>query len=80
MVNVYQQENAFTPTRHFAEQYEVSLKTVRRALHRAGLHHRKPARKIILNDVQKAERVRFAREFRDYDFTNAIFSDEKCFR
>ncbi|KAH9629326.1 hypothetical protein HF086_017701 [Spodoptera exigua] len=29
---------------------------------------------------QKAARVRFAREYRDFDFTYAIFSDEKCFR
>jgi hypothetical protein len=79
MVNVYALE-PFTPTRVFAEQFDCTLRTVRRALHRAGVHHRKPAKKIILSDANKAARVRFAREYRDFDFSHAIFADEKCFK
>ncbi|KAH9636896.1 hypothetical protein HF086_011732 [Spodoptera exigua] len=74
------QESPFTPTRSFAQEYEVSMQTIRNELHRAGVHHRRPAKKIIFTQEQKAARVRFAREYRDFDFTYAIFSDEKCFR
>jgi hypothetical protein len=74
----------FTPTRVFAEQFECTLQTLaeemRRALHRTGEHHRKPAKKIILSDANKPERARFAREYRDFDFSPAIFADDKCFK
>ncbi|PZC71654.1 hypothetical protein B5X24_HaOG212763, partial [Helicoverpa armigera] len=33
MVDIYQEENAFTPTRVCAEEYDVSTDTIRRALH-----------------------------------------------
>lgn len=70
----------FTPTSTFAEQYDCSAQTIRRALHSNGVHHRKPAKKIILSETNKAARVSFAREFRDFDFSHAIFADEKCFK
>jgi transposase len=79
MVNHYALE-PFTPTRVFAEEFDCSLRTVRRALHRAGVHHRKPAKKIILTEQNKLLRLRFAREYRDFDFSHAIFADEKCFK
>lgn len=79
MIATYE-ENPFTPTRSFAQEYEVSMQTIRNELHRAGVHHRRPAKKIILTQEQKAARVRFARDYRDFDFSYAIFSDEKCFR
>ncbi|KAF9406805.1 hypothetical protein HW555_012944, partial [Spodoptera exigua] len=65
------QESPFTPTRSFAQEYEVSMQTIRNELHRAGVHHRRPAKKIIFTQEQKAARVRFAREYRDFDFTYA---------
>ncbi|KAJ8708274.1 hypothetical protein PYW07_010399 [Mythimna separata] len=78
LVEVYQQQ-PFTPTRTFAAQYECTTETVRQALKRAGYKHRRPARKIQLTEVHKAARVRFARDYRDFNFSNAIFSDEKSF-
>ncbi|RVE41277.1 hypothetical protein evm_014068 [Chilo suppressalis] len=79
MVNVYQ-EAPFTKTSTFALEYDCNVKTIRNALHKAGVHHRRPAKKIILTTAQKEARVRFARDYRDFDFSNAIFSDEKCFK
>ncbi|KAJ8710237.1 hypothetical protein PYW07_009603 [Mythimna separata] len=77
LVEVYQQQ-PFTPTRTFAAQYECTTETVQ-ALKRAGYKHRRPARKIQLTEVHKAARVRFARDYRDFNFSNAIFSDDKSF-
>lgn len=79
MVATYEQE-PFTPTRKFAMEYECSLETIRRHLKKAGIKHRKPARKIILSDAHKTARVRFARDYRDFDFSHAIFCDEKTFK
>jgi transposase len=79
MVNHYAIE-PFTPTRVFAKEFDCILRTVRRGLHRAEVHHRKPAKKIILTEQNKLQRRRFAREFRDIDFYYAIFADEKCFK
>ncbi|RVE41495.1 hypothetical protein evm_013857 [Chilo suppressalis] len=79
MVNIYSVE-PFTPTRRFAEEFYSSIRTVRRTLHRAGVHHRRPAKKINLSERYKIDRVRFAREYRDFDFSYAIFADEKCFK
>ncbi|RVE41369.1 hypothetical protein evm_013985 [Chilo suppressalis] len=78
-VNIYSVE-PFTPTRRYAEEFDCSVRTVRRTLHRAGVHHRRPAKKIILSERNKIDRVRFAREYRDFDFSRAIFADEKCFK
>lgn len=79
MVEEYER-NGFTPTRVFAERFGTSLKTVRRALHAEGVHHRKPARKPYLTDRHKQERLRFAREYLDFDWGNTVFTDEKTFR
>lgn len=79
MIDVYNSE-PFTKTSQFALEYECSMKTVRRALHQAGIHHRRPAKKIILSEELKQARVRFARDYRDFDFSHAIFSDEKSFK
>lgn len=56
------------------------MQAIRTALHRAGVHHRRPAVKIILGQEQKEARVRFARDYRDFDYSRAIFSDEKSFK
>lgn len=79
MINTYS-EHLFTPTRQFAEEFNCSLDTIRKHLHRNGIHNRKPAKKIALTDGHRAARLRFARDYRDFDFSNAIFSDEKCFK
>lgn len=56
------------------------MQCVRDTLHRAGIHHRRPAKKVIYNENQKTARLAFAREYRDLDFSKAIFSDEKSFK
>lgn len=78
MVNEYQ-ENGFIPTRRFAERFNTSLLTVRRALHAEGVHHRRPAKKPYLTPRHKQERLRFARDYLDFNWENVIFSDEKTF-
>lgn len=44
MVNEYE-TTGFIPTRHFASDFDTSLRAVRRALHAEGIDHRKPAKK-----------------------------------
>ncbi|KAI8423769.1 hypothetical protein MSG28_012791 [Choristoneura fumiferana] len=73
------EQHPFTSTRSFAERYDCSTDTVRIALHRAGITHKKPVPRISLTDQHKADRVRFAREYRDFDFSQAIFTGEKTF-
>lgn len=79
MVNAYEGDG-FIPTRTFADRFEISTQTVRRVLHGEGIHHRKPARKPLLTQRHKDERLRFAREYLDFDWDLAVFSDEKSFR
>ncbi|XP_063628190.1 uncharacterized protein LOC134799680 [Cydia splendana] len=72
--------NPFTPTRHFANQFNCHISTVRRALHDAGIHCRIPAVKIHLTDAHKAPRLRLAEEMENFDFSCVIFADEKTFK
>lgn len=72
--------DAFTPTKHFAEAFEVHPSTVRRHLHTMGLHHRRPAKKIALTDAHKAARLIFARQYLNFDWTTTAFIDEKTFQ
>lgn len=57
----------------------MSASTIRRRLHSAGLHHRTPARKPVLSAQHKHQRLQFAREYINFDFSNTIFCDEKVF-
>lgn len=70
----------FIPTRRFADEFGTSARTVRRTLHAEGLHHRTPAKKPFLTQRHKEERLRFAREYLDFDWETTIFSDEKSFK
>ncbi|XP_047998342.1 uncharacterized protein LOC125235798 [Leguminivora glycinivorella] len=72
--------DAFTPTRHFAEAFEVHPSTIRRHLHAMGVHHRRPAKKIALTDAHKAARLIFARRYLNFDWTTTAFIDEKTFQ
>jgi hypothetical protein len=72
--------NPFTSTRHFANQFDCSMETVRKALHGAGIHHRIPAKKISLSANHKTARVRFATDYQHFDFSRVIFTDEKTFK
>jgi hypothetical protein len=36
--------------------------------------------RTVLTEQNKLQRRRFAREFRYFDFSHAIFADEKCFK
>lgn len=77
---VEQYENhGFIPTRRFAEQFDTSALTIRRVLHSEGLHHRQPARKPYLSEVNKQKRLEFARQYLEFDWEKAIFTDEKSF-
>lgn len=75
-------ESPFATTRSTAQEHGVSLHTVRRHLHAAGIHNYKPAKKIPLTDEHRQNRVRFAREYLNFDWGNeiVIFTDEKTFK
>lgn len=72
----------FASTRITAQQYGISLSTVRRHLHAGNIHNYRPARKIELSEDHRRERIRFANEYLNFDWENniVIFSDEKTFR
>lgn len=72
--------NGFIPTRHFAERYDVTARTIRNTLHSMNIHHRQPAYKVDLTDAQKTAREVFAREYLDFDWSSTIFTDEKTFQ
>ena len=61
---------------------QVSNDTIRRRLHRAAIHHFKPASKPFLTDRHRQERLSFALEYypKDDEFwEKVIFCDEKTF-
>lgn len=75
-------ESPFASTRATATLHNISLMTVRRHLHAAGIHNYKPAKKIKLSDAHRQARVAFARQYSEFDWENkiVIFTDEKSFR
>lgn len=60
-------------------QFPGSGKTVTRRLKDAGLHCRRAAIKQVLSDHHKIDRMAFAAEYMDFDWSRVIFSDEKVF-
>lgn len=61
---------------------DVSLTTVRRRLHKAGIHHRVPAVKGKLTAQHREWRLRFAEQYvgEDLNFwARVLFSDKKTF-
>lgn len=81
IINVHL-NSPFATTRSSAQRHSISIDTVRRHLHAAGIHNYRPAKKIQLSEAHRAARVRFAQEFMDFDWENniVIFTDEKTFR
>ncbi|KAI5643339.1 transposase domain-containing protein [Phthorimaea operculella] len=79
MIVTEYEENGFKPTKHFAGLFDTSVQTIRRALHKEGLHHRRPAVKPFLTDAHKRARLEFAQNYLNFDWSTAIFSDEKTF-
>lgn len=71
--------NGFVRIQDISSSHCVSTSTIRRRLRTAGLRHRVPARKPLLSARHKEQRLQFAREYLNYDFSRAIFSDEKVF-
>ena len=63
------------------ERYGIKLRkdSVRRAARLGGLSARKPQRRPLLTDANKARRVAFARKFRHQNWKQVLFSDEKTF-
>lgn len=53
-----------------AVDLQVSMTTVRRRLHAAGIHHQAPTRKQRLTDAHRAVRLAFAQEYvaKDMEF------------
>lgn len=72
----------FAKTSITAAAQNVTMQTVRNHLRADGLTCCRPARKILLSTVLRQNRVRFAKEYRHFDWQNnvVIFTDEKCFK
>ena len=65
-----------------AEGKSVSVRTIRRALYKAGLHSRVARRKPFINDDNKAKRLAWCREREDWTVSKwktVFFTDEKSF-
>lgn len=65
-----------------AEGQSVSAKTIRRALHKVGLHSRVARRKPFINDSNKAKRLDWCLERARWTVSNwkkVFFTDEKMF-
>lgn len=63
-------------------QVNVCVRTVRRRLHEAGLHHRTPATKPFLTPTNREERLGFALQYLPAEasfWERVIFCDEKNF-
>ena len=61
---------------------QICAQTVRNMLHGAGIHHRIPARKPLLTQQHKEERMGFALQYLPEDasfWDSVIFCDEKVF-
>lgn len=72
--------NGFTPTKLYAERFDVDPRTIRRHLHSMNMHHRVPASKVDMTENHKIARENFANRFRNFDWTSTIFTDEKTFQ
>lgn len=70
-------DNPSIPMWSVAEKLGCTMQTVRNSLRRFGI--KRPAQNV-LSDAHKAARVRFARDFRDLNFSHTIFSDERSFQ
>ena len=57
----------------------VGRVTMGRLLHRLGYRSRRPSRKPYLSRQHRAKRTRFVRQYRDIDWKEVVFSDEKRF-
>ncbi|RVE42718.1 hypothetical protein evm_012630 [Chilo suppressalis] len=80
MLNIYKDDPYADPS-FFAIQFDCSVRSIKNALNKAGLHHKRlVTRKIKLTTMQKEIRLHFARDFEEFDFSAAIFSDKKCFQ
>lgn len=69
----------FIRTSTFAADLAVSSLTIRRRLNEAGIHHRIPAKKMLLTERHKMLRLQFANRYLNYDFEHVAFMDEKVF-
>lgn len=61
---------------------KVSCRTVRNALNDLGYRNRVAAKKPFLSEKHKAERLVFARQYRDWtleDWKKVVWTDESCF-
>ena len=57
----------------------VSPETIRVYLKSLGYSFKKPTKKPLLNDDDKFERLTWAKNHKNYDFSNVIFADEASF-
>lgn len=73
------QSGARSSTRKVAAALGVSQQTVLRAAADEDIHPFHPPIKPSLTDAQRAGRLAFAKEHRDDDWSDALFTDEKRF-
>ena len=58
----------------------ISNQTIRRELHKAGLQCMKPLSKPLLKEQHRQRRVQWAREMKNYDWSQVMVSDETMIR
>lgn len=73
MVSHYE-SNGFVQTSVYANMFNTTMQTVRKTLHAEGIHHRRPAKKPFLTDINKRNLLIFARDYLDYDWTYTMCS------
>lgn len=61
------------------ELWAASLRTVRRRIRATGRRNYTARKKCCLSELARLRRLRFCRRWRNFDFHNVIFTDEKRF-
>lgn len=73
-------ENPFTNAAIVGREFNVHRDTVRKVWNDVGLHHHIAAKKPFLTQAHREERMGYALENINRDWSNVIFSDEKTFQ
>lgn len=62
-----------------SKKEKVGRETIRKSIRAAGLYPHRKRKTTLLTDAHKAKRVKFAKKYRRFDFTNCAFWDETEF-
>lgn len=57
--------------------FDIGLQTARDYIHKAGIYGRRPRRVPFISPLNRLRRVKWAKSWGSYDFTEVVFTDEK---